>query len=302
MHAVGAVGDPYETLSAQLIRRFEKSGGFPIADLPEVSELRISVDGTQVKYAINGTLIREEVLSPHPDPWIAIQAFDPGQRCALHSLRIEGTPTIPDEIRPLESAKLAGFRTEYFDSITLETTNEYSAWQYFGEELTGRGFHNIGTKSLQSVLMYHRPMVEDGEFEFETFYVPGQHEAHPCLGRTALVLRPEGPKLHLRTDGPFERSGRTPENLADLPGSQPAPLKENDWNHVKVVVSGDRATLFVNGADCGAFDFQEPRERRCFGLFRWSNQTKCRVRNFVYRGNWPRTLPAIAEQELASSE
>ena len=147
--------------------------------------------------------------------------------------------------------------------------------------------------------MARAPMLEDGEFEFETFYVPGQIEANPTLGRTALVLRPEGPKLHLRTDGPFERSGRTSENLADLPGSQPAPLKANDWNHVKMVVAGDRATLIVNGTECGAFDIPEPRARRNFGLFRWSNQTKCRVRNFVYRGNWPKSLPAIAEQELA---
>lgn len=299
--AVAAIGDPYSTLSAQLMRSHDTSAGFPVADLPEISELRIAVDGNQAKYSFNGTLVREQVLSPHPDPWIALQAYDPAGRGALHSLRIEGTPTVPHEIRLLETHQLAGFRTEYFDTITLEASNERSAWQYLGEELMGRGFYYVSTRSLQSVLTYQRPLLEDGEFEFETYYVPGELEVHPCIGRTTFLLRPSGPQLHLRTDGPFERSGLLPDNASDLPGARPLPMKERDWNHVRVALSGNRATLFVNGADVAQTDVRDPRERRWLGLFRFANQTRCRVRNFIYRGHWPKSVPPVAEQELAGT-
>jgi hypothetical protein len=77
MQSVAAIGDPYETLIAQLIRSSSKSAGFPVADLPEIAELRIAVDGTQVKFSINGTAVGEQVLTPQPDPWIALQAYDP---------------------------------------------------------------------------------------------------------------------------------------------------------------------------------------------------------------------------------
>ncbi|MBL8848662.1 MAG: DUF1583 domain-containing protein, partial [Planctomycetaceae bacterium] len=299
MNAVATIGDPYETLTAQLMRKHEKSSGFPVTELPETSELRISVDGTQVKYAINGSLVREQLLTPQPDPWIAVQAFDPGRRGILQSLQIEGEPTIPTEIRLLETSQLAGFRTEYFDTVTLDATNEQSAWQYLGEELVGRGFYNIRTPTLQSVLTYQRPMLEDGEFEFETYYVPGEIEVHPCIGRATFMLRPDGPKLHWRTDAQFERSGLSSDNEAEIPGALPAPLKEKDWNQVRVTLAGDRATLFVNGTEVAQIDLREPRERRNFGLFRFANRQKCRVRNFVYRGNWPTTVPSVAEQELA---
>jgi hypothetical protein len=34
-------------------------------------------------------------------------------------------------------------------------------------------------------------------------------------------------------------------------------------------------------------------------LFRWSDKTRSRVRKLVYRGDWPKELPALADQELA---
>ena len=43
----------------------------------------------------------------------------------------------------------------------------------------------------------------------------------------------------------------------------------------------------------------EPRVERFFGLFRWSNKTKTRVRNITWRGEWPKLLPPVEEQQLA---
>jgi hypothetical protein len=152
------------------------------------------------------------------------------------------------------------------------------------------------------VLTYQRPLLEDGEFEFETYYVPGELEVHPCIGRTTFLLEREGPQLHLRTDAQFERSGLLSDNAVAITGAQPLPLREKDWNHVRVTLSGDRMALFVNGTQVAEIDIHEPRERRNLGLFRFANRQKCRVRNFTYRGQWPMLVPPVDQQELGAEQ
>ena len=80
------------------------------------------------------------------------------------------------------------------------------------------------------------------------------------------------------------------------------PLKENDWNHIRVALAGDRMALFVNGTQVAETDIHEPRERRNLGLFRFANRQNCRVRNFIYRGHWPMLVPPVNEQELGSEQ
>src|SRR5690606_12049058 len=43
----------------------------------------------------------------------------------------------------------------------------------------------------------------------------------------------------------------------------------------------------------------ESENLRTFGLFHYTDQTEARVRNLRWRGQWPRELPPLAEQELA---
>jgi len=38
---------------------------------------------------------------------------------------------------------------------------------------------------------------------------------------------------------------------------------------------------------------------RNFGLFHYADQTEARVRGVTYRGDWPRELPSVEEQQLA---
>ncbi len=56
----------------------------------------------------------------------------------------------------------------------------------------------------------------------------------------------------------------------------------------------------MNDTDVATVAVTVPSYDRQFGLFRYSNKTECRVRKLVYRGDWPKTLPSIDEQELAS--
>ncbi len=43
----------------------------------------------------------------------------------------------------------------------------------------------------------------------------------------------------------------------------------------------------------------EPTNQRTIGLFHYANRTEARVRNIIWKGDWPRELPAVQDQELA---
>ncbi|MBI2478142.1 MAG: DUF1583 domain-containing protein, partial [Planctomycetia bacterium] len=148
--------------------------------------------------------------------------------------------------------------------------------------------------------MYQRPMLEDGVIEFESFHVPGEFEVHPAVGRVALIVRRDGVQRHTLTAAQYDTSGLAPDNVAPVAGAATSvALKEREWNKYKLALRGDELTLTVNGTDVATITLAEPTTERYFGLFRYSNQTKCRVRDLVYRGDWPKTLPAVDQQQLA---
>ena len=63
------------------------------------------------------------------------------------------------------------------------------------------------------------------------------------------------------------------------------------WNRLKLSLAGDTVTLELNGAVVYERPL-EPTNQRLFGLFHYADETEVRVRDIVYRGNWPRTIPA----------
>ncbi len=155
-------------------------------------------------------------------------------------------------------------------------------------------------KPLEAVLAYQRPMLEDGTIEFELYYVPGEFEVHPAVGRVALLLQPTGVKQHKLTNARWETADLRPDNEAAVEGAADAvPLKANDWNRVAVSVQKDLLTLTVNGTEVAKYTLTEPAAERFFGLFRYADQTKCRVRKLTYRGDWPKELPDAEQQVLA---
>ena len=56
--------------------------------------------------------------------------------------------------------------------------------------------------------------------------------------------------------------------------------------------------ISVNGQEAGKGTIT-PENNRQFGLFRYSERNQCRVRNVIWRGDWPKSIPPIANQELA---
>lgn len=109
-------------------------------------------------------------------------------------------------------------------------------------------------------------------------------------------------RIHWVTDGPFDDSGLADDNVVDDPASRRGPpklpLRERRWNRRKLAQTGDLASLSLNGVEVFRCPL-EPTNQRVFGLFHYPEKTEARVRNVTHRGDWPRTLPPIASQELA---
>jgi hypothetical protein len=157
----------------------------------------------------------------------------------------------------------------------------------------------------QSLLRYHRPIAEDADLSYEFFYAPGETHVHPALGRIAFLLDDDGVKLHVLTDQDSERIGFRPDNVIEDPSHRRVegkiPLKPKEWNRLQLKLVGDQVQLILNGVDI----YQSPVagwNQRQFGLFHYANQTDVRVRNIILRGDWPKSLPDLKDQELSESK
>jgi hypothetical protein len=271
--------------------------------LPELVDYRIVVDGSKVTTFAEGEQLHEEVLVPQPDPWVVLQAVAAENEGKIASLRIEGEPTIPAEIKLIESAGWAGWDSSRFgESISAAGPDENAAWQHVGEEIVGQASKSEQVSPSESLIFYKRPLLEDGVIKYEAFYEPQASMVHPAVGEHALIVSPQGVSLHQLTRGRWETRGLQPDNSAPLTNSATAvPLKENGWNDFHIETHGDRLTLSVNSEKVAELDLTDPPSTRRFGLFRYGNETGCRVKNLVYRGQWPTKLPAVADQELAQA-
>jgi hypothetical protein len=118
---------------------------------------------------------------------------------------------------------------------------------------------------------------------------------HPALDRLVFLLEPDGVKVHWLTDAQYDRSGLSPDNAADEPahrrGPGRLPLKPGAWNRVELALTGDTVSLTLNDV----LVYERPIEsanQRLFGFFHFADETEVWVRDVVFRGNWPRTIPA----------
>jgi len=295
--------------------RFDAEGAIepPLPNLGAFYPYRLVVkDGTYTAYVADRK-IHERRLPAEPDPWMALYA-NVNITGGARNLRISGTPTIPDRLDLSGLPDLTGWLAEYYEE-SLNGAN--AAWQKRGDEIVGRrltgdvpaagnpAFNRFngdrpapdGTpgSKLESLLQYHRPMLEDGEIAYEFFYEPGKALTHPALDRLTFLLDPAGVSIHWLTDAQHDRTGLAPDNRTAEPagckGSGKLPLKPDAWNRIKVAVAGDSVTLSLN--DVPIFERTlEPTNQRVFGLFHYADESEVRVRNVTYRGQWPREFPA----------
>jgi hypothetical protein len=281
----------------------ESASELQIPNWGTMAGFRVSVDGNKATTFVNGVQIHEETLAPNSlNPWVVLHAGYVGNDGTLQNVRISGDPQIPDEIDLIDSFGRQFWVSLYGESVAWDGKNENAAWRRAGEELLGQLRSDRSTHALEALLAYQRPMLEDGVIEFETYYVPTEFEVHPAIGRTAFVLDPSGTKLHTLTDPRRENENLPPDNETSIDGAAAVPLKANDWNKVVLSLKGDQLTIAVNGTEVANHALAEPSTERFFGLFRYANKTKARVRKLIYRGQWPKQLPELAAQELAFPE
>jgi hypothetical protein len=261
-------------------------------------------DGLYTAYA-NGRKLCEERLPAESDPWLAIHqlAYLSG---GARNLKITGTPTIPSELQLSTLPDLSSWLAAYYGE---SVGGENAPWQKRGEEIFGRG---PGSETVQtpgvtppppektertfqeSLLQYHRPLLEDGVIEYEFFYEPEKVHVHPALDRLVLLLHPDGVNVHWLTDGIHDRTGLLPDNLmveaANRRGPEKLPLKGRAWNRLRLSLAGNKLTLRLNDVEVYLREL-EPTNQRLFGLFHYADETEVRVRNVIYRGEWPKKLP-----------
>lgn len=290
------IGDHREELSSPTIK-------------PRLSKNRIWLryraivrDGV-LSVSFNGRKVHQQSLTDNYDPWVAIRSTFHNHG-AVRNLRITGDPQIPDELQLSTSPNLSEWVPYFGDSIG----GRGSQWCQTGNAsnggiITGRFTPQIPEGSGQeSLLQYHRPMLEDGTIEYDFYYRADEIQAHPALDCLAFMLKPDGVHLHSITDGAYDRTGLDPQNIQvranERRGPDQLPLNADAWNHMKVSLSGNTLFLNLNGQIVYEH-ILSPSNQRTFGLFYYADQAEARIRNVIWRGDWPRTLPPIPEQELA---
>jgi hypothetical protein len=258
-------------------------------------DYRMIVKDSKLSIVVNGKQLHSEPLPAIVDPWLSFRSYDQRNAGAVKDVQILGTPTVPREIQLSAAVDLSGWRAEYYGQ-TLGP--DWADWRKKDGEIVARLTANARGSFREGLLQYHRPLLEDGELEYEFFYEPGKTEVHPALGRLAFLLEPAGAKLHWLTDAQYDRTGLASDNSSPLPASQPLPLNPGQWNKLRLALQGDAVTLSLNGQQVLTHRLQ-PDNQRTFGLFHYRDATAVRVRNVIHRGNWPTALPPLAEQELA---
>jgi len=271
----------------------------PMAKFREWSRYRVVVrDGTYSMF-FNGRQLHEEQIGDTFDPWIAIRGRARSLG-AVRDLRITGAPVVPEAVVLAAKKALPGWTSYYHAAVSDD-----GDWRHeidngtFG--IVGRRQPELAGSFNESLLSYHRPMLEDGTIEYDFFYEPGQSHIHPAMDRLTFLLDPAGVDEHWATDGPYERSGLSPANRSTKPenrrGDGSLPLKMQAWNRLTFTLHGDTVLLELNGEPIYERKL-EATNQRTFGLFHYSDRTEARVRNIVWRGDWPKQVSPSREQEL----
>src|SRR5262249_21645558 len=202
---------------------------------------------------------------------------------------------VPETLAISNQYELSGWLADYYE----ETPGPMGgSWEKRGEEIFGRAnTFNKGDKT-ESVLQYHRPLLEDGQISYEFYYEPGKAHTEPALDRLTCLLDPDGVQVHQTSDDRYDRSGLVGGNTTVEPanrrGPEKLPLKAKAWNRIDLILSGNKVTLKLNDVEIYQREL-DAGNQRFFGLFHYADETEVRVRNVTYSGKWPRQLPAASE-------
>ena len=272
----------------------------PFQYLPHWYRYRAVIDDGTCTLHVNGRKVLRRSVPQDYDPWLAIHGQG-GSHGGVRNVRIIGSPTIPDVIHLSNLPDLTVWMSDYYDE---SSSGDNPDWRKEGDTIIGRKEEDLAGSRRQSLLQYHRPLLEDGQIEYRFHLKDGVNSVHPALDRLTFLLDPEGVRIHWMTDAQYDRTGLAHDNVFEEPanrrGAAKLPLIADDWNTLKLALTGDVVDLYLNGQHIYQRTL-EPTNQRIFGLFHYAGESTARVRDVTYRGNWPRELPVIEKQQLAVS-
>jgi hypothetical protein len=298
----------------------------PLENLAEWVSYRIRVENGICSSYAGERKIHEGRLADEADPWLAI-AFTGGEWRGARNLTLTGKPIVPEALKLSSSADLSGWHAAYYDE---PIGGDKPAWEKHAEEIHARSYEpptsvtnprspgivmpgvgrvatttdavfGIPGSFQESVLQYHRPLLEDGTISYDFFYEPGKTHVHPALDRLVFLLEPEGVSIHWLTDGQYDRTGLDPANrsveAANRRGPERLPLKPSAWNRLTISTKDRVVTLRLDDVEIFERTLEQTNSR-VFGFFHFADQTEVRVRDVTYRGSWPRALTVPPDGKL----
>jgi len=269
-------------------------------------------DGFRTTF-VNGRQIFQIPHAADSDPWIGIHTYWFTHGSVKNLRIIADAESTPNTINLGFQAGLHGWIPFYGATaqspwIVKKRSTDASADSSPSHEplipqLHGRFRPDVAGSDSESLLVHHRPMIEDGEISYEFFYRQDQALVHPAIGRLALLLHGDGIREHWVTDGQFDRTGLRPDNYTidkvAQRGPPELPLMDDKWNRMQFRLTGETIRLILN--DVLVYERSiEDIAYRTFGLFHYADKTEAQVRNVRHTGDWPRKLPKPEDQELAN--
>jgi hypothetical protein len=268
-----------------------------------------------IRFYSDGTLMHTELSPGRATPWLHLSARDQ-HRTMFRNLQLTGAPMVPREINLFSGDRLDGWSSVQGERISLEgfgvgprrremeprstdpLSEQAAGWGIKDGVLTGDAL--FAARKLTPVhLQYFRPMLNGDTLRYEFFYQPETMVIHPAFGSLAMLLKPDGVRLHwLDSTLPESRLLELDHQIDakdNRRGPDALPLKPAEWNAMQVSIEEDTVRLILNGN----LVFERPLESsnsRQFGLFYDRQSTDAKVRNVILSGKWPEKLTA---EELA---
>lgn len=234
-------------------------------------------------------------------PWVGLRSFEE-RRPMFRNLEITGEPVIPREVRMADGDDLRGWMSQYYGESqpsfaaaeAVDSAVMSPDWVLESGVISAPKVKADAGVFSQSVLHYQRPLLDGESVSYEFEYQPGEIHIHPALGRMAFLIEPGGVQVHWMTSGDFEWTGLPADNALLEPlsrrGPRPLPLKEGEWNSVRLARADGKVTVTLNSDVIyqRVVDFGGDLS---FGFYRNRTETAARIRNVVMTGNWPESLP-----------